>query len=313
MDRAARNALLATSIRIVLVGSASPMAPPALRHWDSAERRSPRQPVHSVGRRRARLIYALGKPKHRVKIDADLRYDATSSSSRANADGTYTYNSLSDVAANAPARFTRSLNSPEQTGAVWNGYVAVGDYYRASPNLQVLYGARLEANVFNERPEYNPAVDAAFGARTDHSPNTMHVSPRIGFTWTYAKKRSGTGTMMNPLGTFIMPQLGVLRGGIGEFRSLMPATLLSNASVNTGLPNAYRQVSCVGNAIPMPDWSSYGSSPGNIPSQCVTGAPMSVLGDTAPGVQLIDRGNNAPRNWRGNLAGRRVTAGLSGR
>lgn len=246
-------------------------------------------------------FYAPGKPKHRVKIDADLRFDAVSSVSQANADGTFNYNSLSDLAANAPVSFSRSLNSPERTGAVWNGYAAVGDYFRVTPNLQVLYGARVEGNAYSERPAYNPAVDAAFGARTDFAPNTMNVSPRIGFTWNYPKKQSGMGMMGNSLGTFIFPQLGVLRGGIGEFRSMMPAGLLSNASANTGLPNGYRQVSCIGGAIPTPDWNSYLTSPGNIPTDCVTGVPMSTLSDTAPGVQLIDRNYDAPRSWRGNL------------
>jgi hypothetical protein len=247
-------------------------------------------------------FYAPGKPKHRVKINADLRYDAVSSSSQANAGGTFNYNSLSDLAANAPASFARSLNNPERTGAVWNGYAAVGDYFRVSPNLQVLYGARIEGNAFAERPAYNPAVDSAFGARTDFAPNTMHVSPRIGFTWNLTKKQSGMSMGSGPLGTFITPQLGVLRGGIGEFRSMMPASLLSNASVNTGLPIGYRQVSCIGGAIPTPDWNSYLTSPGNIPTACLTGAPVSTLADTAPGVQVIDRNYNAPRSWRGNLA-----------
>jgi hypothetical protein len=68
------------------------------------------------------------------------------------------------------------------------------------------------------------------------------------------------------------------------------------------LPNAYRQVSCFGSAVPTPDWSSYAASPENIPTDCAGGAPAAALGDTAPAVQLIDHGYNAPRSWRGNLA-----------
>ncbi len=246
-------------------------------------------------------FYAPGRPKHRVKINADLRFDATASSSSANGDGTFTYNSLSDLAANTPASFTRALNNPTRTGAEWNAFASVGDYYRVSQTFQLLYGARVEGNVFAERPAFNPAVDAAFGARTDYVPNTMGVSPRIGFTYIYSKKPRGTGIYFNQVGQFLSPPVGVLSGGIGEFRSMMSPSLLSNASVNTGLSNGFRQVSCIGSAIPMPDWSAYLTSNGNIPTDCVAGAPSSGLRDTAPGVQLINRSYDAPRSWRANL------------
>jgi hypothetical protein len=247
-------------------------------------------------------FYTPGSAKHRIKVNADFRYDAVSTISQPNANGTFTYNSLAGLEANTPASFTRALNSPERTGAVWNGYASIGDYYRVSPNFQLVYGARLEGNAYAERPAYNPAVESAFGARTDYTPNTVNVSPRIGFTWSYPKTRNGSGMMFGPLGTFILPQIGVLRGGVGEFRSMMPASLLSNASVNTGLPNGYRQLSCIGSAIPSPDWNTYLTAPGDIPTQCLGGAPSSTQADTAPGVQLVNRNYNAPRSWRGNLS-----------
>ncbi len=246
-------------------------------------------------------FYAPGKPKHRVKINADIRFDATSTNSNSNADGSFSYNSLADLASNTPASFTRALNNPGRSGSVWNGYAAIGDYFRVTPALQVLYGARLEGNVFSQRPAYNPAVDAAFGARTDFAPNTMAISPRIGFTWNYPKKRAGSGMMFNQIGQFYLQPPGVLSGGFGEFRNIMPASLLSGASVNTGLPNGYRQVSCIGSAIPSPDWSSYLTSTSNIPGDCTGGAPASEFRDAAPSVQLIDKGYDAPRSWRGNL------------
>jgi len=246
-------------------------------------------------------FYTPGNTKHRVKINADVRYDAQSSAGITNGDGAFAYNSLADLAANSPASFSRALNNPTRTGAEWNAYASIGDYYRASPAFQLMYGARVEGNAFADRPAYNPAVDAAFGARTDYAPGTIAVSPRIGFTWVYAKKPRGMGMMFNQIGQFMLPQVGVLSGGIGEFRNMMPPGLLSGASVNTGLPNGFRQISCIGSAIPTPDWDAYLTSSGNIPTDCVGGAPSAGLRDTAPAVTLVNRGYDAQRSWRGNL------------
>ncbi|MFI5231708.1 MAG: carboxypeptidase-like regulatory domain-containing protein [Gemmatimonadales bacterium] len=250
-------------------------------------------------------FYMPGSPKHRLKVNADLRYDATSTVPNTNSDGTFSYNSLSDLAANTPVSFTRSLNDPTRNGAEWNGYASMSDWYRASPALQLLYGVRLEGNDFSERPPYNAAVDAAFGTRTDFAPNTVGLSPRLGFNWQYTKKPNGAngamGMMVNQLGQFVFPQVGMISGGVGEFRSMMSPSLLSNASVNTGLPNGFRQLSCIGSAIPAPDWNAYLTSSSAIPSDCAGGTPSASLRDTAPAVQLFDRGYNAPRSWRGNL------------
>ena len=109
------------------------------------------------------------------------------------------------------------------------------------------------------------------------------------------------GMMNNQIGQFVFPTLGMISGGIGEFRSMMNPSLLANASVNTGLPNSFRQISCIGSAVPAPDWSSYLSSSSAIPSDCVAGAPSTSLRDTAPSVQLFDRSYNAPRSWKSNL------------
>ena len=67
-------------------------------------------------------FYAPGKPKHRVKINADLRYDAISSISQPNA-RRYLHLQLAVGSRRRmrPASFRRALNSPERSGAVWNG------------------------------------------------------------------------------------------------------------------------------------------------------------------------------------------------
>src|SRR5207253_731752 len=129
-------------------------------------------------------IYADGNVAHRVKLTGDLRRDGSRQDARGNTLGTFSYNSIADLDANRPASFTRTLNAPTRLAGAWNGFVALGDLWRLSDAVQLRYGARVEGNVFTDPPAYNPAVDAAFGARTDHAPNTVHVSPRFGLNWT---------------------------------------------------------------------------------------------------------------------------------
>jgi hypothetical protein len=162
-----------------------------------------------------------------------------------------------------------------------------------------MYGARLEGNHYLSAPEFNPAVQSTFGLRTDNAPNTVHISPRIGFTW--IRKPEGPGIRFSRIGEFHTGPTSYVRGGIGEFRNILPANLLTNASIATGLPNGLQSLTCVGAATPIPDWGQYLADPASIPTQCLGGATP-VFTDAAPSVQLFDPGYTAPRSWRGNLA-----------
>jgi hypothetical protein len=227
-------------------------------------------------------LYPPGALTHRVKLAADARFDAFSQDLPGNRLGTFSYNSLSDLAANRPSSFTRTLTSPTRTGGEWNGFVALGDLWRANERLQVIYGARVDANAFSKTPAYNAAVSQAFGLRTDHGPNSIDVSPRLGFTW-----QNGSGK--------------ILRGGVGEFRNLVDASLLAVPSVSTGLPGTTLRLACVGAAVPFPDWAAYDNDPSTVPQECLSGAPAFV--DAAPNVQLIDANFRPQRSWRANFGG----------
>ncbi len=244
-------------------------------------------------------FYARGRATHRVKLDADSRFDGISEETNPNSLGTFSFNSLSDLASNNASSFTRTLSSPTLSGSVWNGYAAIGDLWRKSDSFQLLYGARFEANRYTSTPAFNPAVASTFGLRTDNAPNTISVSPRIGFTW--IRKPAGMGIRFNNVGEFREGPTSYVRGGIGEFRSILPANLLMNASAATGLPGGIQSLSCVGSATPTPDFAQYLSNPGSIPTQCLSGATP-VFTDAAPEVQLFDPNYTAPRTWRGNLS-----------
>ena len=243
-------------------------------------------------------LYARGTPAHRVKLSGDVRLDGFTQRATPNANGTFFYNSIADIEAGAPVSFSRTLASPRRAGAEWNAFAAVGDLWRINPAWQVMYGARVEGNVFADAPSYNADVDRLFAARTDRTPAQLHVSPRLGFNYNRAGQIRNS-TIANPLGRFNGTAPGVLRGGIGEFRAFTPATLLGNALAATGLPNSESRVACVGSEVPVPDWNAYLESTSNIPAQC---ASAGALVDAAPNVFVFDRSWSTPRSWRGNLA-----------
>jgi len=128
----------------------------------------------------------------------------------------------------------------------------------------------------------------------------FHVSPRLGFSYTYNRDRdNGSGTSMNQVGKYFRSVTGTLRGGIGEFRDLLRPNILADASAANGLSGGTTVLSCIGSAVPLPDWSKFTSDPTSVPSQCVDGS--GVLAERAPSVTLIDRGYEVPRSWRASL------------
>jgi hypothetical protein len=236
--------------------------------------------------------------RHRFKAMVWGRVDGLRQGGASNALGGYTFNSLADFAAGRASSYSRTLVQPERSGAVWNAATAFVHTYAPSRFLGVMYGARLEADGFANAPATNPALESALGVRTGVAPARVHVSPRIGITYTYNRDReNGSGTNQSPLGRFYRLPVGTLRGGIGEFRDLLRPGVLADASAATGLPGATLGLTCVGSAVPQPDWSSFDA--GDSPSACLDGSGL--LGERAPSVTLIDPGYDVPRSWRSSL------------
>ena len=104
---------------------------------------------------------------------------------------------------------------------------------------------------------------------------------------------------VSPVGQFYRNTVGVIRGGIGDFRDLLRPDLLANASAATGLPNGTSLLSCVGAAVPTPDWSLFASEPSSVPTQCLDGS--GPLAEQAPSVSLISPSYDVPHSWRGSL------------
>jgi hypothetical protein len=215
---------------------------------------------------------------HVFKASLSATYNGTTQTRGSNSLGTYFYNSLADLAAERPSAFTRTLFAPERNGASVTGAVSLGDTWRKSDRLQVLFGARLENSRFVNAPAYNPAIDTIFGRRTDALPTETRVSPALGFNWNYGLGVAGS-------------RKGTLKGGIREFRGSM-GTPSRDA---TGLPTDIRQITCLGAAVPLPDWDLFAEDPSAIPNACADGGTGTVFSNTVPNVIMMNPNYNAAR------------------
>lgn len=245
-------------------------------------------------------MYVHGLETHRVTLTADARLDGYSLDGSGADRASFAFNSLADLAAGIPTSYRRVSGTPQRAGGVWNSFASVGDLWRVSRTVRVEYGARIEANAYTVTPAANPQLQSLLDVRTDVAPNRWHASPRIGFTWTRRGGGNAGGLAINSFGSFNMRPTSYIRGGIGEFRSIMPAELLSDALVTASGTRA-TVLSCVGAAAPPPDWRAYLASEAAFPSACVGGAATSPLSDTAPVVRTVNARYTAPRSWRANL------------
>jgi hypothetical protein len=236
--------------------------------------------------------------RHRFKAMLWGRADGLRQAGVENALGRYSFNSLADLAAGEASSFTRTLAQPARSGSVWNTAAAFAHTWSPSRFLSVIYGARLEADGFSEAPARNAALEGALGVRTGAAPARLHVSPRVGFTYTYNRDReNGSGMSVGDVGRFFRTPTGTLRGGIGEFRDLLRPGVLADARAATGLADGTLVLSCIGGAVPPPQWSSFDA--GASPTQCVDGS--GALAERAPEVMLLDPSYDVPRSWRSSL------------
>jgi len=239
-----------------------------------------------------------GATAHRIKLGLYLNGTQINENQNINQLGMFTYPSLAALAADSPSTFTRTLAPLDRRGTAWNAALYLGDTWRTSGALQLTYGARIEGARFNGAPAENVAVDSLFGLRTDRIPTEVHVSPRVGFTWMFGGADG--------------PPTYIVRGGAGDFRSLTPTGLYSAALAAPGLASAETQLTCIGAAVPTPDWTLYMQDPSAIPTQCTDsagggGGPVTIT--PQPNVTVFDPGFTAPRAWRGSLGVQRRIQG----
>lgn len=235
-----------------------------------------------------------------MKIYLQSRFDGFSQSLSANRLGRFNFASLQDLASDRPSSFSRTLNAPDRSGGEWIGAGAFGGNWNTT-TVNLTGGVRVDANAFTAAPRFNADVDRLFGARNDHAPNSIDLSPRVGFVWRYKAATSianGISLMISPLSSQYRGGAQI-RGGIGKFRNVLPATLLADATSNNGLPGGLQQLLCIGSAAPTPDWAQYSADPSTVPSTCAGGA--AAFADTARAVTVFGNSYRPSESWRGNL------------
>ena len=237
---------------------------------------------------------------HRFKTSAWVRGDGLTQEGQPNALGTYTFMSLEDFAANRPAAFQRTLVQPVRNATSYNGALAVSHQWNPNRWFSLLSGARVEGSMFGEAPPENAALEQALGVRTGVAPRRLHVSPRVGISYTYSRSReNGNGTTMSNTGTWYRNTMGIVRGGIGEFRDLYRPGTLADAMVGAGITGSTLSLSCVGATVPTPNWNGFAAGSTPLPSSCLDGT--GTLAERAPAVTLVDPSFDVPRSWRAAL------------
>lgn len=241
------------------------------------------------------LSWLRGGRRHLFKAHVWSRIDRLRDETLTDALGTYSFNTLADLGARRPASFTRTLSQPARDGASWNSAAAFAHRWAPSRVFQLLWGARVEASRFLGAPSPNAALESALGVRTDAMPSAIAISPRAGITWYLVKDAAGgTSTTSSDISTHSTIPVGMIRAGIGQFRGLYRADAQSGADGATGLPDAFRRLTCIGASTPVPVFGLQSSAP--IPSTCLPGSP--ALADAAPPVSILGSRYKPPRNWR---------------
>ena len=234
--------------------------------------------------------------RHRVKLTSELRNEDNEQAIISNQYGTFSYNSLADVANGTPASFSRLLGIRNRQSKQMIGAVSLGDAWRPSNDLQIQYGLRMDGNKYLNGPNENEAVTAAFGKNNTDVPSRIYFSPRVGFSWTY-----GTSNQLALVPGMVRAPRAVVRGGIGIFQNTPQTGLIGNAIDNTGLTSGIQQLTCVGAATPTPNWSQYQTDLNNIPSTCADGTGGTVFASSTPNVLLFEPNYAAQRSLRANL------------
>ncbi|HEX9728369.1 MAG TPA: carboxypeptidase regulatory-like domain-containing protein [Gemmatimonadales bacterium] len=245
------------------------------------------------------LSWLPGRGAHRFKFGGELTVQRPSSVRGSNRLGTYTYQSIDALESGTPASFRRTLVPAERASHAIEFAAYAGDAWRVSSALQLTYGLRLEHSSFRRAPLYNAALDSALGFRTDRLPSEWYVGPRVGFTWTAG---GGQGR----------PPAWIVRGGAGSFRSPLPLGLVTLTQTATGLANAETEFTCIGPAVPAPDWNAFAENMASIPDDCLAapGGAGVPRADRTPTATVFHDAFGAPKAWRASLGAQRALSTL---
>jgi hypothetical protein len=257
------------------------------------------------------LTWYSNDNKHTLKLTSSLGRDAFTNDQSPSLLGSFAFNSLADLEAGKASTFTRTLSRNIQSGSQLLAAASFGDYWRPSPSVQLQYGVRIDANRFLSRPAFNPALVDAFGLRNDDVPSRAYVSPRLGVQWYYGKSPQ----IAYAPGAARAPR-AVIHAGVGVFQNMGPAQLIGPAAIATGLASSTRSISCVGAAVPFPDWNAFLTDASSIPTRCADGSSGTVFSTASPNVTAFSGGFRQPHSlraasdWSGPVLDNRFVLGV---
>ena len=231
---------------------------------------------------------------HRYRIGVLFNTSSFTQDVTTNRFGTYSYESLADLEANTPSQFTRTLSPTIRDGSGNNAAMFISDVWRPTSNLQLTMGGRLERSWYSGAPERNAVVEERFGVRTDVLPEETAFSPRLGFSYSIAAAEQRGQSQRG-----FAPPLLTIRGGVGLFRGTMTNSIPGTAQAQSGLVNTESQLICVGDAVPVADWSDFGTDPLSIPTACLGANTPARTG--VPNITTWSGDYAAAKTWRGSL------------
>ncbi|MBX9927591.1 MAG: carboxypeptidase-like regulatory domain-containing protein [Gemmatimonadaceae bacterium] len=248
------------------------------------------------------LTFFPGLSAHRLKGSVALRLDHARERTSLVAPGTFEYPSLEAWSRNAPSRFARTTGEVDRRLPALNWFGSLGDSWRVSERLSVLGGLRVEGTAI-PTAELLPAGallagPSAGGASVNGS---VVVSPRLGFSWTPRRRVTGASSRLGPVGSFVTPQFGALRGGIGRFRNLLGPSDVIATFADSDLGRLPRELVCLGDRVPSPSWDAYLSGGMSAPLSCRDGT-ASAFSSSLREARVLGASFSAPQSWRSNLS-----------
>ena len=102
------------------------------------------------------------------------------------------------------------------------------------------------------------------------------------------------------------------------FQNIAPSPFVATAMNATGLPSSSQSISCVGTAVPFPEWNSFLTDPASVPARCADGSAGTVYATGAPNVTLFSPGFREPKavrgatDWSGPVLDNRFVLGVQG-
>ena len=253
---------------------------------------------------------------HKLDIGQSLDVQWHSDLAGYDINGNYGFSSLEALAANQPDIYSRSLDVTSHAYRSTMAGLWIGDIWRASYRVGVQGGMRADYGMITPSPAFNPAVFERFGRRTDQIPSDFGISPHLGFTWVVDERRGKDtkvlGLQRAPGTNIVRRVIGVgpgdpfpvvsnnglgyrLFGTIGAYRSALPDGIGQLTSA-TGLPGTQRNLTCIGDAVPVPDWTATATPP----VTCRDGSGPTFASNT-PNVRLVDPAYGAFMAWRASL------------